>query len=221
MPQARVPRSVSRRVGAAASTAFVLQGRFADVLRLGAMSTPEPTAPSATPDPRCMEDVTSRNVAAMRKLEAVADAKRSFADRAAAFVARFCGSMTFVWIHIAIFAGWVAFNSWPGIRHFDPYPFTFLTLCVSLEAIFLSSFILISQNYEMRIADRRNQLDLQINLLAEQENTKMLQLLERIARKVGAASGDDPEVRALEQATRPETLAMQIEKAYQRDEPTI
>ncbi|RYF40215.1 MAG: DUF1003 domain-containing protein, partial [Comamonadaceae bacterium] len=88
---------------------------------------------------------------------------------------------------------------------------------VSLEAIFLSAFILISQNYEMRISDRRNQLDLQINLLTEQENTKMLQLLEAIAHKVGCGLEDDPEIRALEQATRPETLARQIEEAYRQD----
>jgi uncharacterized membrane protein len=69
----------------------------------------------------------------------------------------------------------------------------------------------------MRVSERRNQLDLQINLLSEQENTKMLQLLERIARHVGATDQDDPEVRALEQATRPDTLARQIEDAYRRE----
>jgi uncharacterized membrane protein len=171
----------------------------------------------AAPPPRNMDDLTGQNVAAMRRLEEVAEAQRSFADRVAAFVAIFCGSITFVWIHVAIFAAWIAFNAVPGLPHFDPYPFTFLTLCVSLEAIFLSSFILISQNYEMRISDRRNQLDLQINLLAEQENTKMLQLLEAIAAKVGAGGKDDPEIKALEEATRPETLARQIEEAYRQD----
>jgi uncharacterized membrane protein len=72
----------------------------------------------------------------------------------------------------------------PGVDHFDPFPFTFLTLIVSLEAIFLSTFILISQNYETRLSERRNQLDLQINLLSEQE-TKMLRILERIAKRWG------------------------------------
>ncbi|WP_048438447.1 DUF1003 domain-containing protein [Caenimonas sp. SL110] len=173
------------------------------------------TGPQA---PRSMDDLTGKNVAAMRRLEELAETRRTFADVVAAFVARFCGSITFVWIHVAIFAAWIAFNVFPGVEHFDPYPFTFLTLCVSLEAIFLSAFILISQNYEMRVSDRRNQLDLQINLLAEQENTKMLQLLETIAKKVGATAGDDPEIRALEQATRPETLARQIEEAYRADD---
>jgi uncharacterized membrane protein len=158
-------------------------------------------------------DVTRENVQAMRRLEELSIAHRSLADRVAELVARFCGSITFVWIHAGVFAAWILWNALPVLPHFDPYPFTFLTLCVSLEAIFLSSFILIQQNYEMRITERRNQLDLQINLLAEQENTKMLQLLDRMAKKMGLYEEDDPEIQVLEQATRPETLARQIEDA--------
>jgi uncharacterized membrane protein len=162
-------------------------------------------------------DVTRHNVQAMRRLEEAAVAKRTGADRVAAAIAQFCGSMTFVWMHVAVFAAWIAYNSLPWFDAFDPYPFTFLTLVVSLEAIFLSTFILISQNYDMRVSERRNQLDLQINLLAEQENTKTLQILERIAKKVGAHLSDDPQVRALEEATRPDALVEQIEEAYRRD----
>ncbi|HWI79499.1 MAG TPA: DUF1003 domain-containing protein [Ramlibacter sp.] len=163
------------------------------------------------------EDVTRQNVLAMRQLEEAAMAKRTGADRVAAAIARFCGQMTFVWIHVVLFAVWIAYNTMPWFKAFDPYPFTFLTLVVSLEAIFLSTFILISQNYDMRVSERRNQLDLQINLLAEQENTKALQMLERIAKKVGAHIGDDPQVRALEEATRPEALVEQIEEAYGKE----
>jgi uncharacterized membrane protein len=163
------------------------------------------------------EDVTRQNVLAMRQLEEAAMAKRTGADRVAAAIARFCGRMSFVWIHVMVFAAWIAYNTLPWFHAFDPYPFTFLTLVVSLEAIFLSTFILISQNYEMRVSERRNQLDLQINLLAEQENTKALQMLERIAKKVGAHVADDPQVRALEEATRPESLVEQIEEAYAPD----
>ena len=166
--------------------------------------------------PRTASDVTRENVNAMRKLEELAMAKRSGADRVAAFVAEFCGSIAFVWIHALLFGAWIAWNVIPGLPHFDQYPFIFLTLCVSLEAIFLSSFILISQNYEMRVAERRNQLDLQINLLSEQENTKMLQLLDRMARKMGLYEEDDPEIQVLEQATRPETLARQIDDSLRR-----
>jgi uncharacterized membrane protein len=163
------------------------------------------------------EDVTRQNVLAMRQLEEAAMARRTGADRVAAAIARFCGQMSFVWIHVVLFAVWIAYNTIPWFKPFDPYPFTFLTLVVSLEAIFLSTFILISQNYDMRVAERRNQLDLQINLLAEQENTKALQILERIAKKVGAHMSDDPQVRALEEATRPESLVEQIEDAYREE----
>ena len=161
------------------------------------------------------DDLTRDNVESMRRVEAQAMDKRSRADHIAAFVATFCGSMPFVWLHVLIFCGWLAWNSWPGLRHFDPYPYTFLTLVVSLEAIFLSAFILISQNYELRISDRRNQLDLQINLLTEQENTKMLQLLEQIAAKVGVDVSMDAELRFLKQITHPEKLIAQIEQAQQ------
>jgi uncharacterized membrane protein len=161
-------------------------------------------------------DVTRENVQAMRRLEDLSLSHRSRADRFAELVARFCGSIVFVWLHAALFAAWILWNALPKLPHFDPYPFTFLTLCVSLEAIFLSSFILIQQNYEMRISERRNQLDLQINLLAEQENTKILQLLDRMAKKMGLYEQDDPEIEVLEQATRPETLARQIEDAIRQ-----
>jgi uncharacterized membrane protein len=177
-------------------------------------------APTDSADYRKSEtgdDVTRQNVLAMHQLEEAAMARRNGADRVAAAIARFCGSMTFVWIHVVIFAAWVGYNALPWFKPFDPYPFTFLTLVVSLEAIFLSTFILISQNYDMRVAERRNQLDLQINLLAEQENTKALQMLEQIAKKVGAHVSDDPQVRALEEATRPEALVEQIEEAYRAD----
>lgn len=172
--------------------------------------------PGSAARPDRVDDLTRQNVQAMQRLEEAALASRSLSDRIAGFIARFCGSMTFVGVHVAIFAAWLLFNSIPGLPHFDPYPFTFLTLVVSLEAIFLSTFILISQNHELRISDRRNQLDLQINLLTEQENTKMLQMLERIARKVGVPMDDDPAVHILKKATHPEALVEQIEQA-QRD----
>jgi uncharacterized membrane protein len=163
--------------------------------------------------PRTVEDVTERNVQTILELEEAAKANRSEANRIADLIARFCGSMTFVWVHVVWFAGWVLANNLPGIRHFDPFPFTFLTLVVSLEAIFLSTFILISQNHETALSERRNQLDLQINLLTEQENTKMLRMLERIAEKVGVRTDDDPTLQVLDQATHPEKLVEQIERA--------
>jgi len=87
----------------------------------------------------------------------------------------------------------------------------FLILVVLLEAIFLSTFILISRNHETALSERRNQLDLQINLSIEQENAKMLGMLERIAEQLGPTTDDDLQV--LDQATHPEKLVKQIERA--------
>lgn len=146
-------------------------------------------------------------------MEESARSARTLSDRMADAVAAFCGSMVFVWVHVAWFGGWLLINSIPLFPHFDPFPFTFLTLVVSLEAIFLSTFIMISQTQETKLSERRNKLDLQINLLAEQENTKMLQLLSAIAKKVGAEAGDDSEIAALQQATQLENLVRQIDEA--------
>ena len=170
--------------------------------------------------PRTVGDMTERNVQTIVQLEEAARANRSGSDRIAGAIAKFCGSVSFVWAHVILFAAWLILNIIPGIDHFDPFPFTFLTLIVSLEAIFLSTFILISQNLEMRLSERRNQLDLQINLLTEQENTKMLTILERIAERVGAKTDDDPSLQVLEQATQPEKLVDQIEEAQGQNPPT-
>lgn len=172
-------------------------------------STPEPFTRNA----KTVEELTKQNIASIVKLEEAAKAHRTTSHRIAAAIAAFCGSMIFVWVHVVWFTAWILGNTLPIIPHFDPFPFTFLTLVVSLEAIFLSTFILISQNMDTKLTERRNHLDLQINLLSEQENTKMLVLLSRIAEKVGATTEGDPSIAVLEQATRPEMLAEQIDQA--------
>jgi uncharacterized membrane protein len=170
--------------------------------------------------PSTVEEMTERNVQTIVRLEEAAKAERAKSDQIADVIANFCGSMPFVWAHLIWFAAWIFINTLPGIDHFDSFPFNFLTLIVSLEAIFLSTFILISQNHETRLSERRNQLDLQINLLTEQENTKMLTLLGRIAEKVGVRIDDDPTLQVLEQATRPEQLVDQIEEATKQTSTT-
>ena len=161
--------------------------------------------------PLSVEELTQRNVETVLELEEAAREQRTRTDRVAEVIAGFCGSMTFVWVHVIWFGGWVVFNLLPGIKHVDPFPFTFLTLVVSLEAIFLSTFILISQNHDSRISEKRNHLDLQINLLSEQENTQILTILQQIAAKVGADVAHDSHAKVLEQETKPERLVEQIE----------
>lgn len=162
-------------------------------------------------------EITRRNVRTVRELEALAVAEPSVADRIAAFVARFAGSIWFAVVHLVLVAAWIAINSIPGLPHWDPYPFTLLTMWASLEGVFIASFILIAQNYAMRLSERRTQLDLQVNLLAEQETTKALELLNEIARQVGARSGDDREVQALAEATRLDALARQIDETQRQE----
>lgn len=130
------------------------------------------------------------NVLKIAEIEEAQKTKRSLGEKISEVIAAFCGSMVFVYVHIIWFAMWFLANSVFTFAQFDPFPYTFLTLVVSLEAIFLSTFILISQNHETLLTQRRNHLDLQINMLSEQENTKMLELLQRIALKVGIPAND-------------------------------
>ena len=161
--------------------------------------------------------LTERNVRIVRELKHAARAHRTFAERLADAITRFCGSMTFVWLHAIWFLVWIAANATDsfGLR-FDPFPFSLLTMIVSLEAIFLSTFILISQNREQQLADRLNQLDLQINLLSEQENTKMLQILQAVAEKVGAEIEREGEIETLEETKRPEQLVRTLDARIER-----
>jgi uncharacterized membrane protein len=127
--------------------------------------------------------IVARNVEAIAQLEAADRARQTAAERFADGIARMAGTGWFAGLHVVWFAGWIAWNtglvaSW---RPVDPFPFSFLTLVVSLEAIFLTLFVLISQNNLTQQSERRAHLDLQVNLLAEQESTKTVALLERIA----------------------------------------
>jgi uncharacterized membrane protein len=159
-----------------------------------------------------VDQLTKRNVECIRELEEAAKEERTSSDRVAEAVANFCGSMVFVWVHMIWFGAWILINVLPGVPHIDPFPFTFLTLVVSLEAIFLSTFILISQNHDSKISERRNHLDLQINLLSEQENTQMLRILRAIAERVGANVPSDEQVQALIEETEPKQLVNQIKE---------
>jgi uncharacterized membrane protein len=136
-------------------------------------------------------------------------------EKLSELIAAFCGSTIFVYVNGLWFGGWIFANSVMS-EPFDPFPFTFLTLVVSLEAIFLSIFILISQNNETKLTERRNHLDLQINILAEQENTRMLELLQLIANRVDVDC-DDPKTAALLEPVEPVKVVQQIMTAKDED----
>jgi uncharacterized membrane protein len=108
---------------------------------------------------------------------------RSALDRLTDGVARVAGSTPFLALHAIWFVSWVVFNATRFA--FDPYPYSLLNLVVALEAVFLTSIVLMTQNHMTRLADRRAHLDLQVNLLAEQELTAMLHMLQGLCTKAG------------------------------------
>ena len=161
----------------------------------------------------CPPGTPSGNVARVAKLEADALGARSLGARCARGLIRVAGTTTFAVVHLVWFVAWVAVNTGvvPGTRPFDPYPFNFLTLVVSLEAIFLSIWILISQNEMERLADRRAHLDLQINMLAEQESTAAIRMLQRISEHLGVKPDDTVDT-ALAEETDVERIVTAIDQ---------
>jgi uncharacterized membrane protein len=159
-----------------------------------------------------------RNVSNVAAMEQELLAHRSTLARASERVAAFAGTPKFVLLHVTGFAAWIGWNSGfvPGLRRFDPYPFTFLTFVVSLEAILLSTFVLITQKRITEQSERRAQLDLQINLLAEQESTKTLRMLLRIGERLGIDVQDE-EARLLMKETRPKEVVRDIEQKIPND----
>lgn len=132
-----------------------------------------------------------KNIEAIARIEQQAWRSRTIAERMGDAIGGFAGSMSLVFLHVAWFVIWIVVNARliPGMPAFDPYSYLLLSMVVSLEAVLLSTFVLIKQNRMSRQADHRPQLDLQINLLAESEATKNLQLLTTTVRPPGAEVG--------------------------------
>lgn len=148
------------------------------------------------------------NIEAVRKLEEQFTNNRSVADRIADSIGGFGGTLKFVAFHAVLFGGWILWNS-AGTRRFDPYPFMLLSLAVNLEAIFLSTFVLMKQNRMSKREDLRAHLDLQISLLSEQEMTLVLQLLRRISTRLGVALSTQ-QIEELSEETSVADLATQL-----------
>jgi uncharacterized membrane protein len=164
-----------------------------------------PTVPP--PQPEQLNSALARNIEALRERHRREEQNASLQEKVAAAVTAFAGSMTFVYVHLAILALWVGVNVGlvPGAPHFDP-TFVILATAASVEAIFLSTFVLISQNRAARAADRRADLDLQINLLAEHEVTRLITLTAAIADKLGVSESKDPSLQELERDVAPEAV---------------
>jgi uncharacterized membrane protein len=176
--------------------------------------TEEPTSSR----PKSLDDVVKENVRIVATIHDSFEQARSMADVVADGIASFCGSMVFVYVHVVWFGLWLLVNAtsiFPKSVRFDPPPFQMLTLVVSLEAIFLSTFILISQNRQQLMADKRNHLDLQINLLAEQETSLILHSLSEIKQRLGIEAQPDSRQQVLEKETDVLRVVEKIDQVLQ------
>lgn len=180
---------------------------------------PLPHDTSATP-PGPFARVVERNITALLARRRHDDRHRRAQDRAADAITRFTGSMTFVYIHLAIFGLWITTNLGlvPGLGGLEGFDrgFTVLGMTASVEAIFLSTFVLISQNRMQGLADKRADLDLQVSLLAEHEVTELIRMVRAMAERMGVDEAHDPELDELATDVQPETVLSHIEAAEQR-----
>ena len=151
------------------------------------------------------------NIDAIIRMEEEGDAERTAAERISERIGHFAGTLGFVVVQVVFAAAWIAVNARGG--GFDPYPFPLLGALLAFEAVTLTAFVLIRQNRMSLRADRRNHLDLQINLLAEQEATKIIQMLERMSQQLGiAGSVSDQEAHDLSGDTSIETIARDLKQ---------
>jgi len=163
-----------------------------------------------------MASVVERNIRALLTRRQMEERQKRTPDRVADVVTRFTGSMRFVYIHLAMYGLWVLVNlGLTPLPRFD-HSFVLLATLASVEAIFLSTFVLISQNRMQVVADKRADLDLQVSLLAEHEITQLISLVTQMARQMGIEQASDPELAELAQDVAPEKVLDEME-AHARD----
>lgn len=165
-----------------------------------------PINPEAASASQPFARIIERNIQALEVRQRAENAHKSWQDKLADTITCFTGSMLFVGIHLALFGVWIIWNlGWLGLPPFDK-SFVVLAMFASVEAIFLSTFVLISQNRQAALADRRAELDLQVSLLAEHEITRLVLLVTEMAKKLDVAEAQDPELTELEKDVQPEQV---------------
>ena len=149
-----------------------------------------------------------------KSIKATFDSKRTMTERIADWMTSSFGSMTFLLINVTFFAVWILVNTnqikW--ISSFDPFPFSLLTTIVSLEAIILAIFVLISQNRNSKIDDLREETHLQINLISEKEITKLMKMMAIVLERQGVDLSEDPELKKLLKPISEEEIEKKLEK---------
>jgi len=164
-----------------------------------------------------MARVVERNIKALLKRRKRDNEAKTREEKVADAITRFAGSMLFVYIHLALFATWIVWNlGWLGLKPFDK-SLVVLAMLASVEAIFLSTFVLISQNRANAQADRRSDLDLQVSLLAEHEITRLVSLITAIAQKMDIENAYQPELDELAKDIHPEKVMDTMDKHNQNE----
>ena len=164
-------------------------------------------------DNPALSKVIEKNIRTIINLRTKAAKERSLQSRIADVITSFSGRMIFAYVHIVWFGVWILLNTgWFGLRIFDPFPYGLLTMIVSLEAIFLSTFVLISQNRLSEETESRADLHLHIGLLTEHELTRVLQMLDAIQDKLGIVDHANSELADLEMETKPEDVLAEIHR---------
>jgi uncharacterized membrane protein len=167
-----------------------------------------------------LPDITRKNVELIAKIEAASTLNRTMGQRLADKFAALIGSWTFIVAQILIFSSWIALNVVAWCRHWDPYPFILLDVVLTFQAALAGPVLMMSQNRQARLSDQRNHLDLQINLLAEQENTETLILLRKLCDKLGIEMDEDSTVETLAKVTDTNALVEQIQETQRSKPPT-
>jgi uncharacterized membrane protein len=167
--------------------------------------------------PGSMAGLIDRNVEALVRRRQQEKERTGLETRIADAITAFAGSMKFVYLHLAIYGLWIFVNlGWlPVLPKFDP-TFVVLAMVASVEAIFISTFVLISQNRMARLADQRADLDLQISLLTEHEITRLVTLVTEMAKRQDVPSASDPELREIAKDVAPERVLDRMQETERK-----
>jgi uncharacterized membrane protein len=159
-------------------------------------------------------EIVTRNIQALLDVRVEAERRRTRSERVAAAITSVTGSMPFAYAHALVFGAWMAVNAGalPFVHPWDPPPFPLLAMLTAAEAIFLTTFVLVSQNRMQKVADQRAELNLHVDLLADHEVTRLLALTDAIAAKLGVVVPAGHEVEALKAVVEPERVLEEMER---------
>jgi uncharacterized membrane protein len=162
-----------------------------------------------------MAAVLQRNIQALADVRRELDRRKRREERVADRITAFTGSLAFLYLHVLLFGGWIVVNTGlvPGLPPFDPFPFVMLAMIASVEAIFLSTFVLISQNRMAALSSQRDELDVQISLLSEREVTRLIAMVEALMQHQGVPlPAAKEEIDELKEDVKPERVLAEIER---------